>query len=245
MEIFAGLSVGVLILAALVVVTKTLALWFRTRGLPELLLSLYLSFATVIGYPLAITMGLIPASENWQIHVVAQVVMALGWVSLLLFTLNVFRRDTSWAKWLVGLSVSFVVATVGAYILEVTGANPRTPQEMPGFTAIISTPVAIAYFWTAFEALFYHRQLKLRLRLGLAENAVVNRVLLWGLMALAAGAALVINVAALLAGSYLSPPIVVISSIFGLVHASCLFLAFHPPAWYRRWLESSAPVAAA
>jgi hypothetical protein len=34
----------------------------------------------------------------------------------------------------------------------------------------------------------------------------------------------------------MSPAIVSVSSAFGLVHASCLFLAFHPPAWYRGWV---------
>ena len=28
-----------------------------------------------------------------------------------------------------------------------------------------------------------------------------------------------------------------ISSLLGLVHAGCLFLAFHPPSWYRGWIE--------
>jgi len=244
MEIFAGLSVAVLILVALAVVIKTFVLWLRTRGLPELLLSLYLTCATVVGYPLAIAMGLIPASQNWTVHVAAEVVMSFGWISLLLFTLNVFRRDTVWARWLVGFSVAFVAAGAVAYIREVTGAHPRTPQEIPGMTAAISAPVAIAYFWTTFESLAYYRQLKLRLRLGLADNAVANRVLLWGLMALAAGTALVINMAALLAGIYMSPPIIAFSSLLGLMHAGCLFFAFHPPAWYRRWLEQSAPAAA-
>lgn len=244
MEIFAGLSVATLILVALVVVIKTFALWLRTHGLPELLLSLYLTFATVLGYPLAIAMGLVHPSRSWQVHVVAQVVMSCGWVALLLFTLNVFRREARWARGLVGISICFIAVAVVAYALEVTGPDPRALAEMPGFGAAISTPVAIAYFWTTFEALGYYRQLRLRLRLGLAERAVVNRVLLWGLMALAAGSALVINIAAMLVGIYLSPPIVLVSSILGLGHAGCLFFAFHPPAWYRRWVEGGAQTAA-
>lgn len=245
MEIFAGLSVGALILVALAVVIKTFGLWLRTRGLPELLLGLYLSCATVLGYPLAIATSLVPASESWQVHVLAELVMSVGWTSLLLFTLHVFRREALWARWLVGLSLAFVAATVAAYILEVTGPHPRTLQEMPGLTVAVSTPVAIAYFWTTFEALSCYRQLRLRLRLGLAESAVVNRMLLWGLMTLAAGMALVINMAALLAGFYMSTPLVLVSSILGLAHAACLFLAFQPPAWYQRWLERGAPAEAA
>jgi hypothetical protein len=43
---------------------------------------------------------------------------------------------------------------------------------------------------------------------------------------------------------FLSPPIVLVSSVLGLVHAGCLLFAFHPPAWYSSWLERR-PVAAA
>jgi hypothetical protein len=240
-EVFAGLSVLVLILVALFIATKTFALWLRTRGLPELLLAMYLSCATVTGYPLAIAMHLIPASQNWLIHAAGEVIMSLGAACLLLFTLNVFRANALWARFLVGLALSIAVATCVAYIIETTGANPRPPQEMPGFVASISLPIGIGYFWTTFESLGYHRRLKLRLRLGLSEVVVVNRMLLWGIMTLSAGVALVINMVALLAGSYMSPPVVLVSSILGVVHASCLFLAFHPPVWYRVWLERGAP----
>jgi hypothetical protein len=240
MQVFAGLSVGLLILAALVVAFKTFGLWLRTRGLPELLLSLYLCFATIIGYPLAIAMSMIPPSESWQVHVVADSVTALGWSALLLFTLNVFRRDSRWARVLVGVLLCGIAASVGAYAAEVTGPDPRTPEQIPGFTAALMVPAAVVFFWTTLEALGYYRRLKLRLRLGLADNAVANRMLLWGLMALADALALVANMLSLLAGSYMSPAIVLISSVLGLFHASCLFLAFHPPGWYTRMLSASA-----
>lgn len=244
MVIFAGLSVLILVLTALVIAVKTFALWLRTRGLPELLLSLYLCCATVTGYPLAIAMSQIPASKNWVIHVVAQLVMSVGWTCLLFFTLKVFRPDALWARCLVGLSLALILVSDVWYVAEVTGPNPRTPQEMPGFILFDSLPTAIAYFWAMFESLGYHRRLRLRLRLGLAQAVVANRVLLWGLMALAAGTALVINMAMVLVGSYMSPPVVLLSSVLGLAHASCLFLAFHPPAWYAGWLERRAPLVA-
>lgn len=246
MEIFAGLSVLLVIVVAAAVVIKTFALWRRTRGLPELLLATYLTCATVVGYPLAIAMNQIPASENWLIHVAAEVIMSAGWVALLLFTLKVFRPNVLWAWCLVGLALCVTLTTGVAYILEAMGQNPRAPQEMPLFVLGNTLPVAFAYFWAMFESLRYHRQLKLRLRLGLTEAVVVNRVLLWGFMALAAGSAVVLNMATLvLTGSFLSPGVVLVSSVLGVVHAGCLFFAFHPPGWYRGWLERRAPVGSA
>jgi hypothetical protein len=61
-------------------------------------------------------------------------------------------------------------------------------------------------------------------------------------MTLAAGIAVIISVAGMLAGSFLTAPIVLVLSCLGTVHACCLFLAFHSPGWYRAWLERRAPV---
>ena len=48
---------------------------------------------------------------------------------------------------------------------------------------------------------------------------------------------MIVNVGGLLADAFMSPLMVSVSSALGLVHASCLFLAFHPPGWYRVWVE--------
>lgn len=236
MEIFAGLSVGLLVLAAFVVAIRTFALWRRTRGLPELLLSLMLLSATVLGYPTIIASTQVPASQMWPLHVCAQALMTFGYACLLLFTLKVFRPDALWARGLVAVTLLLLLAGGSAYFIEVTGENPRPAVELLGIHLLTSTPIAIAYAWTAFESLSYHRQLRLRLRLGLSDVVVVNRVLLWGLMAVSAGLAVLINLVAMLAGSFLNAPIVLVSSSLGIVHASCLFLAFHPPGWYTGWL---------
>ena len=244
MEIFAGLSVGFLILAARVVATKTFALWARTRGLPELLLSLYLSCATVLGYPLMIASTQIPASQMWPLHLAGQVAESVGFTCLLFFTLKVFRPEALWARCLVGVCLLLFAVGSVAYFIELTGENPRATGELLGIMLINSTPIALAYFWATLESSSYYRRLRLRLRLGLAEVAVVNRVFLWGLMSFAAGLAVVISLAGMLAGSFLTAPFVLVLSCLGAVHAACLFLAFHPPGWYRLWLERRAPVAA-
>lgn len=237
MEIFAGLSVGFLVVVAAVVAARTFALWRRTRGIPELLLSLYLTCATVLGYPVMIAMTRISAARTWSLHVAGQLLIVLGPVFLLLFTRKVFRPAALWAGGLVGLAIlpGFVGGVL--YFIEVTGPSPRPPGELLGVNLLNTAPIAIAYFWATSESFAYYRRLRLRLRLGLTEADVVDRVLLWGLMTLAAGLAVVLNLVAMIEGFFLSPPIVVASSILGLVHACCLFLAFHPPAWYTGWLD--------
>jgi len=243
MEIFAGLSVALLVLTALVIAVKTLRLWLRTRGRPELLLSLMLIAATVLGYPLAVASMQLSPAEMWPIHIASQLVMTFGYACLLLFTRDVFRPNTLWATCLVGLTLSVFLAANAVYIAELMGESPRAPQELFGLTLLTTAPIALSYFWTTAESLLYYRQLRLRLQLGLTEAVVANRVLLWGLMGLAAGTAVLLNLGALLLGYFMAPVVITISSCLGLVHAGCLFLAFHPPAWYRAWLEEPGAVA--
>lgn len=244
MEIFAGLSVGILILTALFVAIKTFSLWRRTRGLPELLLGTYLSCATVLGYTLMIVSTRIPPSELWPLHLGAQVLLSIGVACLLLFTLKVFRPDALWARSLVGVALLLFATGGVVYFLELTGESPRPAAELLGLNLLNTTPIGLAYFWTTFESLRYYRRLRLRLRLGLAEVAVANRFLLWGLMTLAAGIAVIVSLAGMLTGSFLTAPLVLVASCLGIAHAGFLFLAFHPPGWYRTWLERRAPVEA-
>jgi hypothetical protein len=247
LELFAGLSVCVLVLTALGIAIKTFAVWRRTRGLPELLLGTMLVTATVLGYPLAVASSRISPSELWVIHLLSQSLFTVGYACLLLFTLRVFRPSAVWAKALAGVTLLALAATSVVYAIELGSEDPRRPSEMVGLTLLSSGAILVAYFWTMVESLVYYRQLRLRLRIGLAQVAVANRVLLWGLMALAAGMAVLVSVGGILAGSFMSPSIIAVLSVLGLVHAGCLFFAFHPPSWYRSWLEqgSSAAVGAA
>jgi hypothetical protein len=237
METVAGISVAVLILTALFVAIKTFSLWHRTRAVPELLLGSYLMCATVLAYPLLIASSRISPSQMWPLHVGGQVVMSIGFTCLLFFTLKVFRAEAPlWATCFVGACLlSFTVGGV-AYFREMTGQDPRPAAELLHINLANTLPIAATYFWTTIESLTYHRQLKLRHRVGLADAVIVNRVLLWGLMTLAAGAAVLISLVGMLSGAFLSTPLILVLSSLGIVHAACLFLAFHPPAWYSRSL---------
>ena len=114
------------------------------------------------------------------------------------------------------------------------GLAERTQLNLPVAASAIFT-----YLWSTAESLRYWQQLRLRLRVGLVDSLVANRVLLWGLMSLANSIAIVLNVAAMLRGVNFSesPLLLLVSSALGLAQAACLFLAFHPPGWYGAWVE--------
>ena len=150
----------------------------------------------------------IPASEMWPLHLGGQVLESVGTACARRPLGQVPRRPL------------FAAAGV-TYFLELTGESPRPATELLGVSLLSTMPIAFGYFWTTFESLGYYRRLRLRVRLGLTEVVVANRVLLWGLMTLAAGVAVIINLAQLLAGSLLSTPTVLVSSCLGIVLACC------------------------
>jgi hypothetical protein len=80
-----------------------------------------------------------------------------------------------------------------------------------------------------------------RARIGLVEPAVVNRVLLWGIGSLAAfamsGYGLLTRVAL---GPVQSDGMRLVSSALGMIAAVAIWLAFFPPAAYRRRVARSA-----
>jgi hypothetical protein len=192
-----------LILTALIVSIKTFALWLRTRELPELLLSTMLVPSTVIGLPLAIACAMIPASEMLPMHIVYPLIISPGFACLLFFTPNVSSPKALWAQSLTGATRLMIVGSVVAYLIEVSGESSRKPQEMLGLRLVDSGAIAVTCFWTTFESLSYYRQLRRQLRLGLADRLVVNRVLLWGLMGLAAGIAVVLDAGGMLMRSFM------------------------------------------
>jgi len=237
METVAAISVGFLILVALLVAIKTFSLWYRTRAVPEFLLGGYLTCATVLGYPLVIASSQVSPAQMWPLHVAGPAMTSVGFTCLLLFTLNVFRPEARWAKAIVGVSVLVFSTGVALTFIEMTGANPRGREELIGINLVTTTPIAFAYLWTTIESLHYYQRLKLRLRLGLADVEVANRMLLWGLMTLSAGIAVMISLVGMLLGSFLTTTMVFVLSCLGTFQTCCLFLAFHPPGWYRGWLE--------
>ena len=78
-----------------------------------------------------------------------------------------------------------------------------------------------------------------RLRLGLADALVTNRFLLWGLGIGAAGFGSLISVVVQVASgvSMSELPLLTLSnSMFGLVAAVLMWVAFVPPAAWRRYI---------
>jgi len=231
------LGVGCLIVACTAVGLRLLALGARGRRAPELALGAgYLLFGA-IGYPLS-AVARASAAEGaahaglWLAAALA--IQNLGVIGCYVFPARVFRPGRA----------GVAVAAAGALLLAVSwighGIEPGWPgarSHGPWYYLGLATRAA-AFVWCAAEAFAYWARLRRRLRIGLADAVVANRMWLWGTSSLliALGFA-VFAVGTLSPGGVNTAPVVLSVSACGLGAATAMTLAFFPPAFYRRWLE--------
>ncbi|MCP3986804.1 MAG: hypothetical protein GY723_20655, partial [bacterium] len=105
-------------------------------------------------------------------------VTSMGLLATLVFTRRVFRPDdplATAAVWILG-SLMFS----GLAIYGLTGGFPTARYDNVG-GAVLLLGIFGSNVWVSYEPLRYYRLMKRRLEFGLADPAVVDRFLLWGL----------------------------------------------------------------
>jgi hypothetical protein len=242
-----GLSALVSVVVSFVLGVRLLQLWSRSRQLPELAIGIsffvagvFGFIATVLGNPGAAGLG---DDAAYRVMVAGIALISAGVALNYLFVWKVFRPDAGWAQGL------FWIATVilGLTIVPISGGS-GVRAEVNAVTLIGDLARFGGGAWGAFEALRYFGLMRKRMRLGLAEPAVTNRFLLWGLASLSTATIfLVTSTAVRLALSpdgAVSPGVMSLISLFTIVTAVSQWLAFVPPERYTRWLEARAVAAA-
>jgi hypothetical protein len=218
---------------------RLLRLARRTRRLPELAIGLQLVLAGALGY------GLLLASES--LHVFPDPYgrwasfagvssICIGSYFLALFTRRVFRPDSEVAHTaLLGFVLWFCLAVYGSWVLQIDRVETGVGGWLGHWAAMLGC--FASYAWACFEPLRHHAQLRRRARIGLdtGHAIVTNRMLLWGVGNGAVAALTALHLAAQLAGHYELPESLVgVVSSLALVAAITQWLAFFPPAAYRR-----------
>lgn len=243
MQALAGVAIATLLIVSVAVGVRLLTLHRKTGGMPELLLGLMLLLSVGLGYPLKIAATRIDPGVAGPVVAVSSLVVAVGFSCLVAFTWRVFRRDAEWAR---------AVAVAGILVLLVTGlwdaiealrgADVYTPDHFTLQSVIHGSTVMAVYLWTAWESLRYRGKLKRRLRLGMADPLVCNRLLLWGLMSLCVAGGILLNITAGVRGVSIvdSPGVLLGSSATGLAQTLLLVLAFAPPRAYLAWVRGPA-----
>lgn len=227
--------------SSLVIGIRLLVLWRRTRQLPELLIACGILGIGPVGF--AFTLGAMSSGET--LPTIASVCLAAALLSTsagafaaAIFNWRVFRPDVPWLRLVVGV---LAVLFVSAFIWEGISSGFSDPTaNASGFRlhSMLSTGILL---WGAAESLRYFAMMRRRAKLGLADPLVTNRFLLWGLGIGAAGvgSAISMTVTGITGQHMLAIPWVTVSnSLHGFTSAVLMWVAFIPPGFYRRFVES-------
>jgi hypothetical protein len=229
----------VFFVVSLTVGIRLVRLWTRTRQLPELLIGMGVLGIGPVGFGLA-TVGLVllpshPAAAHWLFGA-GFLAVGVGAEAKYVFNWRVYHPKSGGVRalaWVAGLLFVLV------YLWDLVATGFVDPYAVtPSYLTRSALQVG-CLLWGSCEALVYWRRMRRRLRLGLADPAVTNRFLLWGIGAGSAGVGSAVGiVVSLIEG----PPtgfswVMLSSSLHGLVAAVAMWLAFLPPAAYVRMIE--------
>jgi hypothetical protein len=239
MAALSGLGFGVFFLASLAIGVRLLALAAQTRRSPELLIGLGILGIGPAGMGCMIgAAGLHAAQSGLARPLAGAAVLAIAGGSLAscLFNWRVFRPESTRARaWVFATALLYGVG----FGLEAGTTGFADPLRPGSGTTLTSALCTLNLLWGAAESLRYHALMRRRLRLGLADPLVTNRFLLWGLGIGSAGVGSVISLCVQQAsGLTMSelPALTLSNSLFGLCAAVLMWVAFVPPAAWRRFV---------
>jgi hypothetical protein len=248
---FAGslyiLSTAAFAVTAGVVGIRLLLLSRRTGQLAERLLGLGLLLTVSLGYGV-IMVGLIGRSllpDPSAAPAVYTHITTVGWIChnigvtfVLSFVVHVFRHGVLWAR-LLAVAVSIALWLGWALHSSQGGMAGGLPQD--GFWIVLAV-IGTYPFWTAAESFIYYARMRKRIALGLGDQLVANRFLLWGLASLCTAASIwVVNIPGLAGvdiggadGGPLASTCLLVTGVIGTATLGLYCLTFFPPLWYRR-----------
>ena len=243
MKALIGIGFGAFFVSSLAIGLRLVWLAHRNRELPELLIGLGILGIGPAGFAgtiFALLLGSRHPSAAECLLAAATIAISGGALAAYTFNWTVFRRGDRWAKAIVGGSwLLFAVLFVGR--LATHGFAP--PLHVDAWLHVQSMAVTGCLLWGSGESLRYYVLMRRRLRLELADPLVTNRFLLWGLGIGSAGVGSLISVTfTLITGIPMQELgwLTLSNSLFGLAAAVLMWIAFLPPAAYRRWIRGLA-----
>lgn len=238
-------SLTTLALSVFVACRLFAAAW-RTRGAPEIAMGSYqgLVVAAIALYAYLVRVaGTAEPERVFDLVVIANLLIAAGVVSLAIGIWRIYRASEAWA---IGICVLLAAWVLGGWTWTSTGDVLPTTVAATAPNAFFVTGRSAVYLWGGFEGIRYHRMLRLRASLGLADPVIAHRILMWGLFSLTMGT---LAVTSLVAGSLLGDaysswaPGQFITPAASLIASICLWLGFFPPAAYERFIARRAAAA--
>lgn len=245
MQAVVAFGFGAFFVSSLAIGIRLVWLARRNRGLPELLIGLGILGIGPAGFALMVTaMGFADRpGVAFVCLAAAQLAIAVGAMSAYVFNWTVFRRDAAWARAVIVVAaLLFAASFFGRFVV----GSYSLPMRLDFWTQVGSFNLIVCLLWGSLESLRYYGIMRRRARLGLADPLLTNRFLLWGLGIGSAGVgSLIGNVVMIARGSAMVEldGLTLSNSLFGLASAVLMWIAFLPPAAYRRWIAERASAA--
>jgi hypothetical protein len=224
----------------------------RSGEWTQWMLGLHMLLSMGIGYVLA-SIGVsavefgVPLPDGWLPWLVAggYAASALGLSLTLDFTRRVFRPGRASAFWIAFVCGLMIWSGWLGYALSGGIFHGRF---VGGWYWLMTGGMIATNSWVAFEPLLYYSRLRKRMRFGLAEPVVANRMLLWGIGSVAR--AVLAPIGPIASGFMVGlddstrlsvgAAVLAVTSGLGLVTAGAYWLTFQPPRAYLRWVEARA-----
>ncbi|HBZ72491.1 MAG TPA: hypothetical protein DEP35_23240, partial [Deltaproteobacteria bacterium] len=183
MQLLAAVGGLSFVAASLVVGLRLLLLSRRTREFPEFAIGLGLLLMGGIGYPMTASARMVPSLSDEVRTAIFAFSFSLNWIGtvlMALFNLRVFRPKETWAR---GFVVAIALSLLASFAFESFSPGLRAAalrDEGLGLRLYMAT-MGIPLAWAAYESLRYWELLRKRVRLGLADPVVADRMRLWGI----------------------------------------------------------------
>jgi hypothetical protein len=234
--LWAATLLALALLVELAVGVGLLRLAARTGQWPELTLGTFAVSAAIGNLGTVAAMRLEPeAGPDFAnaLAAVGQLLAICGNHALALATWQVYRRSAWWAALLfAATSAALILGWVG----NVLGGSPARLAENSVPDLLVLGARCLIFAWWSAECFAEAAQLGRRAR---ADAWLAHRVLLWGVVGMG-GAFVMLTL--LLSGLWLGaanrthPPVLAAIALATLGMSACSWLAFRPPAFYRRRL---------
>jgi len=238
-ELLGLVGFGTFLTVSVVVGTRLLLLARRTRKLPELAIGLNFLLAGAVGYSLLLaaeSVRVLPSPWDGRASFAGVTAISLGAGFVALFSRTVFRPSSLAARTAVLLVCAWLALGVfGSWMLHVL----RVESGLAGWLGRWGPNLGLltAYGWAAFEPFRFHLLMRRRMRLGMGDPLVANRLLLWGVGTIAIAGVAAIHLVAQIFGRFELPPSWIgVVSLLVLAAGIAEWLAFFPPrAWRERF----------
>jgi hypothetical protein len=223
----------------LVVGIRLIALARRTRGLPEILLAVALlcgglgvGFLRVMALHAPLSEGLVSAAAL-GVHLCRG--LATGAVVVMVW--RVFAPGRVWASTLSGILLLGIALLLVGEVREM-----RPPATNHPLYWLWNGLMTVSFGWGSWEPLRYHAMLRRRMRLGLVDPVVANRILLWGIAAgcIAIQSPVVLASMALGGEDRIASWALAVLSVLSCLAAVTVWLAFFPPGSYLKRIAARA-----